>query len=69
MGMVDVNENVLELFRREYEHRVNGAGEDEWFKGEVVVSIHSVQGSSIGYFKAWLNQKEKQLNTPQLEII
>lgn len=53
--------NIAELIKRNYVHRVNEyLNEDEWVKGDIFVSIHTVRGCNPGYFKALIDQTESK---------
>lgn len=56
----NMTENIKELQRRGYAGRINhDLNENEWFKGDLMVSIHTVRSCSPEYFRAVLGQKEK----------
>ena len=57
---MNFEENVRELENRGYKRSINNfLNEDQWIKGELIISIHTVRGSSLEYLKAILNQKEQ----------
>jgi len=53
--------NMEELNRRGYDMRINEyLNENEWTKGDMIVSVHTVSGCVPGYFKSLLDQKESK---------
>ena len=57
---MNFEENVRELENRGYKRSINNfLNEDQQIKGELIISIHTVRGSSLEYLKAILNQKEQ----------
>ena len=51
-------ENMEYLNQRGYAMRLNPyLNENEWIKGDMTVSVHTIAGSPPGYFKALLLQK------------
>ena len=50
--------NIQELDQLGFKMRVNAyLNENEWIKGDVIVSVHTVAGSPPNYFKALIRQK------------
>ena len=57
--MIDFERNVQELERRGYVKSYNRFfDEDQWIKGDVIVTFRTVSDYSFSYFLALLNQKE-----------
>lgn len=52
--------NLLELSKRGYYHRRTPDGiEDEFIRGESLVSIHTVRSSPPDYFKGLIDEKKE----------
>lgn len=50
--------NIQELDRLGFKMRVNEyLNENEWVKGDVIFSVHTVVGSPPNYFKSLMRQK------------